>query len=551
MSSLPAKYQDIVVQLKEKIRLARLKATYTLNADLLAIYWEIGKTVLDQQESEGWGAKVIDRLANDLKSEFPDMKGLSVRNIKYMRAFAAAYPEFLSYRSAQNFLSIGTNTIVQVPPAQLTSTPEIQNVQALLAQLTWYHHITLLDKIKDPATRFFYIQKTVENGWSRDVMVHQIEAELHKRQGQIASNFNLTIAKPQSELVQQVFKDPYKFEFIYLGQEAKERDLEDALTNQLQKFLLELGQWFAFMGRQYKITLGENEYFYDLLFYHTRLKRYIVIDLKIDEFKPEYKGKMEFYLNLADEQLKSEGDEPSIGLILCKTKDGLVAEYALRGSNKPIGIAEYQISDKLPAELKGELPTVEQLEVELDREVERFQKPIDEKFSKLKELVNGLRSEEVKEKRSPEKTSVIFKELVLPLKQNIIESLRKEIIPLFESVDCLIYTDYQGHRSEDVAVNFLEKTMNNQCQIFKIELQFQGFKKVGKKAFDLWKDIRIQLGNYTYSCVLGNASDKLLEKLYHQLPGETELTLLTEKFCESLIDDLTKRIEQITGVGNE
>ena len=193
-------------------------------------------------------------------------------------------------------------------------------------------------------------------------MVHQIESGLYHRQGKISNNFQNTIAPAQSELVRQIFKDPYKFDFIYLGQQIKERDLEEALTSQLTKFLLELGQWFAFMGRQYKVMLGEKEYFFDLLFYHTRLKRYIIIELKIDDFKPEYKGKMEFYLQLADDILKQRDDESSIGLILCKTKDGLVAEYALRDSRKPIGIAEYTLNKKLPSSIRRELPSIEDLE---------------------------------------------------------------------------------------------------------------------------------------------------------------------------------------------
>ncbi|MEO8398724.1 MAG: PDDEXK nuclease domain-containing protein, partial [Ignavibacteriaceae bacterium] len=418
MKNLPVEYQDIVNKLKEKIRQARSKAAYTVNAQLLAIYWEIGKTILEQQEAEGWGTKVIDRLSRDLKAEFTDMRGLSVRNIKYMRAFAEAYPNFiLPSEKHSNKQNIRANEIVQVPLAQIPINIENQNVQVNLAQLTWYHHITLLDKVKDPQVRLFYIQRTIENGWSRDVMVHQIEARLHNRQGKISSNFQSTIAPPNSELVQQIFKDPYKFEFIYLGNEARERDLEDALTNQITKFLIELGQWFAFMGRQYKVNLGEKEYFFDLLFYHTRLKRYIVIDLKIDEFKPEYKGKMDFYLTLADERLKKSDDKPSIGLILCKTKDGLVAEYALRDSKKPIGIAEYRLSEKLPKEIKRELPTIEELETELEREIQIFQKPIDKKLGKLKELISGLKNEEVKEKRTPEKTSIIFIDFVFPLIQ--------------------------------------------------------------------------------------------------------------------------------------
>lgn len=546
MKSLPLKYQEILIELKEKIRDARTKAVYSVNVQLLSIYWEIGHTIIKQQDVEGWGTKVIDRLSADLKSEFPDMKGLSVRNIKYMRAFAEAYPEFIeSSEKTENPAEINTSTIVQVPLAQITQSNSNQFMQVNLAQISWYHHITLLDKIKDTEIRFFYIQKTIENGWSRDVMVHQIESGLYNRVGKISSNFQQVIAPPNSELVQQVFKDPYKFDFIYLGAEAKERDLEDALTKQMTKFLLELGQWFAFVGRQYKINLGDKEYFFDLLFYHTRLKRYIIIDLKIDEFKPEYKGKMDFYLTLADDQLKDKNDDPSIGIILCKTKDGLVAKYALRDSTKPIGVAEYQINNILPQNIQGELPTIEELETELEKEFKEFEKPLDKKINRLKELLNNFKQEEVKLKRNPESTAQLFNDFILPLKRSIVESLKTEIIPLFQSFDCMIYTAGQGHNSDEKALGHLANSLNNNCDAFRIEFRFLGLKRAGEKAFDIWKDIRIQLNNYTYLCEIGGVAGVLLEKLYHQIADDTEIKKLAEVFSEWIVEDINQRIEQI------
>ena len=297
-------YIFILQSLKDKIHKARLKATISANASLLYLYWEIGNIILEQKNIEGWGTKVTTRLAKDLKIEFPEMTGLSERNLVYMQTFASSYPNFLITQGSPAELTENSkNLITQGSPAELQNFEnQSLNIQTTLAQLTWYHHTTLLDKVKDSETRFFYIQETKQNGWSRDVMVHQIESGLHRRKGAISSNFQTTIAPGKSELVQQLFKDPYKFDFIYLGKEAKERDLEDALTSQLTKFLLELGQYFSFMGRQYKMVLGEKEYFFDLLFYHTRLKRYIIIELKIDEFKPEYKGKMEFYLSILNDK---------------------------------------------------------------------------------------------------------------------------------------------------------------------------------------------------------------------------------------------------------
>jgi predicted nuclease of restriction endonuclease-like (RecB) superfamily len=421
-------------------------------------------------------------------------------------------------------------------------------VQKKLAQLTWSHHTAILDKIRDPKIREFYIIKTIENGWSRDVMIHQIEAELHKRQGKIISNFNQTIAPPDSELVQQVFKDKYKFEFVYLGGEATERDLENALTEQITKFLIELGKGFSFVGKQYKISAGSKEYFLDLLFYHIKLKCFVVIELKIDEFKPEYKGKMDFYLNLVDDQLREEYINPSIGLILCKTIDGVVVKYALRDSTKPIGVAAYRINNKLPKEMKKELPSVEELESELKREVKVFQKPLDKKLNKLKELLTNLKNEEVKEKQTPQNTARIFNEFILPLKQMIIRSLKQEIIPLFDSYDCMIWTDSQGHHNNKDAADYLENNLKYFCHSFKIEIQLRGLKKAGKKAFDIWKDLRIVLGNYSYSTFMWNSTSPLLEKLYHQLPGKAEIKNLSEKLAESLLDDINQRLEQINRV---
>jgi len=357
MTSNPDKYFHVVNNLKEKIRQARVKASNAVNTQLLQLYWEIGTTILNEEKSAGWGAKIVDKLAKDLRLEFVDMKGLSARNLRYMRDFASAYPHF---------------SILQGDLAKSQAVENEKNtiLQADLAKLSWYHHITLLDKVKDKVIREFYIRKTIENGWTRDNLVHQIESGLHKRQGALTHNFERTIQSYDSELTKQLFKDPYKFEFLNLGEEAKERDLEQALIRQIEKVLLELGEGFALYGRQYKLNAGDKEYFIDLLFYHTKLRRYVVIELKIGEFMPEYVGKMNLYLGLADDKLKGKYDEPTIGLILCKTKNKIVAEYALRDTSKPIGIAEYKIAEMLPDDIKGELPSIEEIEAKLDQKIE-------------------------------------------------------------------------------------------------------------------------------------------------------------------------------------
>lgn len=338
-------YETLLNKLKSDIESARLKVSLTVNQQLLVLYWKIGNNILEQQAMEGWGAKIIDRLSVDLLKSFPDMKGISTRNLKYMRRFAEAYPEFVQEGLAQ----IEQNSIVQVP----------------LAQLPWYHHITLLDKIKTMEERHFYISETVKNGWSRNVMVHQIESGLFHRQGSAITNFNTALLPQQSDLAREVFKDPYKFDFLRLSETYFEKDLEDGLVGHMTKFLLELGNGFSYVGRQYPINIGGEDFYIDLLFYHLKLRCYIVVELKTGKFIPEYASKLNFYLNAADDLLKHEQDQGSIGILICKERNKIVAEYSLRGISKPIGVAQYELTQSVPDKLKGSLPTIEQIEKEL------------------------------------------------------------------------------------------------------------------------------------------------------------------------------------------
>ncbi len=376
MADMVSKNYMIVLQtLKERIRQARLRAVVAVNNELLTVFWEIGNTIRKQEKAEGWGTKTVERLASDLKIEFPDMKGLSPRNLRYMREFVLAYPKF---------------TILQRPVAKLNNNDKNQSfaiLQQAVAKLPWGHNCTLLDKLKQPEERLFYAQKAVQNGWTRAMLVNQIESGLHKRQGMLTSNFTSSLPAYESELAMQLFKDPYQLDFIMLGEEAKERDLENALMNQVTKFLLELGDGFAFMGRQKRFEAGGREFCIDLLFYHTRLRRHIIIDLKIGEFEAEFISKMNLYLGLADDNLKGKYDEASIGLILCKTNNKIVAEYALRDTTKPIGIAEYKISQKLPGNIKGKLPSIEDIQKRMDKELKETPIKINEKLKAVKRKI--------------------------------------------------------------------------------------------------------------------------------------------------------------------
>lgn len=372
-------YTHVLQKLKDKIKSSQQKAILAVNNELLGVYWEIGNAIAEQEKLAGWGGKIIDKLATDLKAEFPEMKGLSPRNLRYMRDFALAWPE-----------------ILQQPAAKLQSTDNELDVilQQLAAKLPWGHHQVLLVKLKNTEERAFYIKKAVENGWSRSILEHQIESGLHKAQGRLINNFNNTLPEYHSELTKQVFKDPYNFDFIMLGEQARERDLEDALLTQVTKVLLELGAGFAFMGRQKRFDAGGREFFVDLLFYHTKLRRHIIIELKLGEFEPEYVSKMNLYLGLADDQLRGEFDEPAVGLILCKTNNKIIAEYALRDTSKPIGIAEYKIGERLPDNIKGELPSIEEIEQWIDDEFEEYLSPVDERLNEIKEKLKGIQKDE-------------------------------------------------------------------------------------------------------------------------------------------------------------
>ncbi len=328
-------YNDFLSELKTRISHAQLRAAVAVNKELVLLYWQIGRDILHRQQQQGWGAKVINRLATDLQQAFPEIKGFSLRNLKYMRAFAQAYPDE-------------------------------QFVQQLVAQIPWGHNVRILDTVKDSVEREWYIKQTIQYGWSRNVLVHQIESQLYHRQGKAITNFDLTLSKPQSELAQQLLKDPYSFDFLNLGEEILERDLERALINHIRDFLLELGVGFAFVGSQYHLEVGGEDFYIDLLFYHLRLRCYVVIDLKIEEFKPEFSGKMNFYVSAVDDLLRHPDDQPTIGIILCKSKNKVIAEYSLRDMNKPIGVSVYQLRNNLPKGLQGNLPTVEQLEAELE-----------------------------------------------------------------------------------------------------------------------------------------------------------------------------------------
>lgn len=337
LANLPDDYAETLGEIKRRVQEERLRVVMAANSAMILLYWDVGQLILERQARTGWGAKVIDRLAGDLRQSFPDMRGFSPRNLKYMRALAAAWPD---------------RSIVQGP----------------LAQLPWYHNIALIERLGDAESRLWYAEQAIRDGWSQPVLCMQIEARLHERQGKAITNFSATLPAPDSDIAAQIFKDPYVFDFLGTADLRREREVEQSLIDHIQRFLLELGAGFAFVGRQVHLEVGDQDFHLDLLFYHLKLRCFVVIELKAVSFDPAFAGQLNFYLSAVDDLLRHPDDKPTIGLLLCRDKNRLVVEYALRDLNKPIGVAQWetQIVRKLPKELKGSLPSIEELERELE-----------------------------------------------------------------------------------------------------------------------------------------------------------------------------------------
>jgi predicted nuclease of restriction endonuclease-like (RecB) superfamily len=341
-------YTGWLTELKQRIQSAQQRASLSVNRELILLYWQIGRDILERQKAQGWGAKVIDQLAHDLTAAFPDMKGFSRRNLLYMRSFAEQWSE-------------------------------LEFVQQAVAQIPWGHNILIITKCASVAEASFYISQTQEQGWSRDVLALQLKSDLYARAGKAVTNFSRTLPSPQSDLAQQTLKDPYTFDFMAMTEPFNELDVERQLTQHITQFLLELGKGFAFIGRQYHLEVAGNDYYIDLLFYHVTLKCYVVVELKNRKFIPEYAGKLNFYLSAVDSLLKRNDDQPTIGLLLCRDKNNIEVEFALRDMNKPMGVSEYTLVEALPDNLKGAMPTVQEIENDLLDSVKLFSGRKDDK----------------------------------------------------------------------------------------------------------------------------------------------------------------------------
>ena len=358
--TISKEYKAWLTEIKLRIRTVQVKAAVSVNSELLRFYWGLGADIVAKQTTAKWGDGLLPQLSRDLMAEFPEMKGFSERNLKYVRQW------YLFFSRNKIF---GQQTVAQSEKQVASQMLQDEFGQQPVAQITaipWGHNIAIIAKCKDVDEALYYVQNTPHHNWSRSVLVHQIESGLYQREGRSVNNFSVALPKPQSDLSKQILKDPYIFDFMSMTREYDERDLENGLMEHVTQFLLELGAGFAYVGRQVRIQVGEREFFIDLLFYHTRLHCYVVIELKTVEFEPEHAGKLNFYIKAIDSRCRKEGDQPTIGILLCKNKDKLVAEYALSDIHKPMGVSEYQLTQALPDDLKPSLPSIEDLERELE-----------------------------------------------------------------------------------------------------------------------------------------------------------------------------------------
>lgn len=353
-----SEYKEWLSQIKQKFQSSQIKASIQVNSTLLEFYWNLGNEIVEKQKNSTWGSGFLERLSKDLIAEFPDIKGFSYTNIKNIRQW------FLFWQQLVGELKIQKSQ-------QLVGELEIENTKLIVSQILqipWGHNIAIIQKCKTIEEALYYVQNTIKNGISRNVLIHQIETNLYARDGKAITNFEATLPPLQSDLAKEITKDPYNFDFLCLTKGYQEKELENALTDNITKFLLELGSGFAFVGKQYKLIVGGDEFRIDLLFYHIKLKCYVVVELKATEFKPEFAGKLSFYTSAVDGEIKDKNDNPTIGILICKSKNDLVVEYALKDINKPLGISQYELTEILPKEYKSSLPSIEEIEAQFENE---------------------------------------------------------------------------------------------------------------------------------------------------------------------------------------
>ncbi|MCJ7450066.1 MAG: PDDEXK nuclease domain-containing protein [Bacteroidales bacterium] len=479
----------------------------------------------------------MDRLAKDLQSEFPDMKGFSIRNLKYMKSFAGTYPGFI---------------IVQQPAAQIKSSNETDlktiKVQQIAAQIPWSYHQVLLDRIKTEEERLFYMIKTIQNAWKRSILTLQIESDLYSRQGSAITNFRETLPLPQADLANETIKNPYLFDFLNLSEEAQEREVEKALIQHIKKFILELGRGFAYVGNQFNLNVAGDDFFLDLLFYNYHLKCFVIFELKVGDFEPEYAGKLNFYINTVNEQIKKDDHNPTIGVLLCRTPNKTVVKYALTGINTPMGVAEYKLSKSLPVNLKGEIPTIKELEAELDKGFEEFsipKSPLEEKLARFREKIESLKQEPIQEPKTKENVDRVLINDIIPFLKILTNELRK-VCDLFIECKFGYIIDSKWVNNSEEAIDYLS-TNDKVVTEIRFEVRFSGFKKAGKQAFDSWLTIVILFDRFWYDFQLEMERGKsILRKLYHKSLEIDDIDFLLETFISMITTQIETRLDSLT-----
>jgi len=547
-SELDKDYGLILQDLKEKIRQARLRASVVVNAQLLQVYWEIGQTILEQQKRLGWGKKIIKQLSNDLRTEFPDMRGFSERNLVYMQTFAATYPHFTITQSL-------VAQIAQGKPAQLENVenqenaitqPVVAQLERLVGQLPWTHNIVLLDKLPTLEERLFYIQKCIQNGWSKAVLVHQIESDLYNRQGKAITNFEQTLPKYQSDLARETFKNPYLFDFLGIEEEVHERELEKALIQHIKKFLLELGRGFAFVGNQRNLVVDGDDFFLDLLFYNYHLHCFVVFELKVGDFKPEYAGKLNFYINTIDQQIKGEDDKPTIGVLLCKTPNETVVRFALTGIQSPIGVAEYELINSLPKQLKAQMPTVEELEAELEKEVEENLSAVEKRLKAVKGKVKSMQTEELQTPATYALLQEIFKQSMKPLFIQIMQKLSNEFKEEYMTHRVSWHLNQNiVHGIEDVEAFWNKEENLKSVTEITFDYAMFGLRKAGTENYNEHISLKFWMDTYWYGFSLVNHENgqPFLKKLYHQQLTNEERQQIIDLIVTKVLDRIEWAIE--------
>jgi predicted nuclease of restriction endonuclease-like (RecB) superfamily len=532
-------YSQWLAELKEKIRNSQLRAALKVNAEMLQLYWELGKAISEKIQQADWGDKIIPQLAADLRSEFKETEGFSATNLKYMRRWYQFYAPAGQHAVDQlknTVTEFGQHSVDQIVQQHVGQFP------MMLGLVPWGHHIQVMTRSQTIEEALFYVQQTALHNWKRTVLIHQVDSALYHRKGKAQNNFEITLPQPQSELAVELLKNPYNIGFLNLSEEVSERDLENAILANIKKFLLELGVGFSFYGQQFHLKVGDKDFYIDLIFYHTRLHCYFVIELKVTEFEPEHAGKLEFYITAVDEQIKLQEDNPTIGLLLCKTADKVIVEYSLKTKSKPMGVAEYKHA--IPKKWKNELPDEKLLKQELEKEIIIPQKPVDEKIDRLKEIVKKMNVDPADLEKDDDLIKKVFTEIQQPLIK-LIDKKLVDVKSMFKSYKVEGRYNQKtlewNMRDFDIDARLL---LEENVWMLGFEFMLETFIMGGTNAFNVWQRLEIHLDKHKY--IIGPDRGKVwIEKVYRKFLTENELEDIADRFVETIIDDINDRAEKI------